>query len=369
MQSLSRRQTLTLAFLAMLSPFLRLVPRRVAIFAGSASWLAPLFTIPTFLALAAILSRLLKAVPGQGLAQISCKLLGSLPGKFFVLLWSVWLCLHGGFLLRSGADRFIVTIFRDSDPWIFVAVMAVLVLIAGMGTVKTLARSAEIFRPLLIVVLVAVTLLALPDIHPEYILPVTGQDLLPCLTGSVMVTDAVCIVLLTAAFLAGYEESQTPFFRSFGRFILPVCLLAAAICAAVVGVFGSALTSRLTYPFFVMVRDLTVFDTIQRFEALVVGLWVLPDFILVTMEVLIASDNLMLIFNEEKIPHRVFYWRSGNKFVWLCVLGVVLSAVFIARDARQLTLWADVLIPSMNLALCFLFPLLLFVVGKLRKQL
>lgn len=368
MRTLSRRQMLALMFVAMLSPFLRLIPRQVALFAGRTAWVAPLLAFFPLLALAAVLEKLLKAAPKHGLGEASCQILGGGVGKAALVVWSVWLCFHGGFILRSGADRFIGTIFPDSDAWIFVGVMAVLVLIAGLGSVKTLARSAEIFRPLLAVVLLAVVLLALPEVHWEYELPVMPADVLPSCLGGIMMADTVCVVLVLAAFLAGYESSDTPRLRSFGGFLVLTCVLASAICAVVVGVCGVTLTTQLSHPFFSMVRDITVFQTVQRFEALVVGLWVLPDFVLVTMELLIAADNLMLVFGGEKIEHGGLSWRSGNKFIWLGVLAAVATAIWIARTADQLALWAFTLIPAVNLTFCFGYPAVLFAVGKARKR-
>lgn len=117
-----------------------------------------------------------------------------------------------------------------------------------------------------------------------------------------------------------------------------------------------------------MVRDLTLFSVAQRFEALVVGLWVLPDFVLVTLEILLASDFLMIIFGGEKIPHRILYWKDGNKFVWLSVVAAVVVSMVIAPDIESLMNWADFIIPSINLTLCFATPVLLFLVGKARKK-
>lgn len=365
MQTISRRQMLALIFVAMMSPFLRLVPRQVTVFAGRAAWLSPVLAFPALVLLAAALALLLKAAPGQGLQQVSLKILGKPVGNACLLVWSVWLWFHAGFLLRSGADRFIGTIFPDSDPWIFVGVMAVLVLMAGLGSVKTLARTAELFRPLLAAVLAGVLLLALPDMHPEFVLPVLPADAWPCTKGSVMVVDTVCVVLLAAGFLAGYERSDTPFLRSMVKFLAVACLLAAAMCAVVMGVCGKTLTARLSYPFFSVVRDLTVFHTVQRFEAMVVGLWVLPDFVLVTMELLIAADNLMVVFGGEK-PHNMA-WRDGNRFIWLGAAAAVATAVFIARTAGELAVWAFTLIPIINLSMCYLYPAVLLAVGKVRK--
>lgn len=138
MKSISRRQMLALTFVAMLSPFLRLIPRQVAAAAGRAAWLSPWTALPVLLALIGVLAALLKCAPGQGLARVSCRVLGNGPGKAAMVIWSLWLCLHSGFLLRSGADRFIGTIFPDSDPWIFVIVMALLALVDNLRALAAL---------------------------------------------------------------------------------------------------------------------------------------------------------------------------------------------------------------------------------------
>lgn len=374
MKSISRRQMLALTFVAMLSPFLRLIPRQVAAAAGRAAWLSPWTALPVLLALIAVLAALLKCAPGQGLARVSCRVLGNGPGKAAMVIWSLWLCLHSGFLLRSGADRFIGTIFPDSDPWIFVIVMALLALVAGLGEMKTLARAAEIFRPPLLIVLLLALAIAAGTVRPEFLFPVSPEEAARSVQGGVMVADTLCIVAVLAAFLAGYEEGDAPFFPSFARFTAWSCLLACAICVAVIGVCGATLTRQLTYPFFSVVRDLTVFQTVQRFEALVVGLWVLPDFVLVSMELHIAADQLMLAF--EKTPREDTSVggfegavKRRNKLVWLCVAVMTAAAVLIARDAGQLAVWAFTLVPAVNLSLCFGYPLLLFAVGKLRRKL
>jgi len=367
MKRISRRQMLALAFVAMLSPFLRLIPGQAAAVAGRSAWLAALPALAVLLLLAKLLERVLKAAPGGGLAEAGCRILGDKAGKVMLVVWSAWLCFHGGFILRSGADRFIGTIFPDSEPWIFVGVMAALVLVAGLGSVKTLARTAEIFRPLLAVVLAAVLLMALSMVRWEYVLPVTAADVLPGVKGSIIVVDPLCIMLLLAGFLMGYDAGDTPFFRSFARFAGVSCLLAAAICAVVTGVCGATLTAHLTYPFFAVVRDLTIFHTMQRFEALVVGLWVLPDFVLVSMELLIAADNLMLVFGGEKPEHAGLSWRDGNRYVWIGTAVAVVTAVLIARTADGLALWAFTLVPAVNLTMCFAYPVVLFCVGKARK--
>lgn len=92
MKALSRRQMLALMFVAMLSPFLRLIPRQVALFAGRAAWTAPFLAFVPLLLLAAALEKILKAAPKHGLGEASCQILGGGLGKAVLVIWSVWLC-------------------------------------------------------------------------------------------------------------------------------------------------------------------------------------------------------------------------------------------------------------------------------------
>ena len=110
-KSISFRQLRILCFVAMLSPFLRLLPASVAARAGSAAWVSGGLSLLPALLLTAMLTLLLKSFPqGQGFDHILPRILGPFCGKLLLFLWSAWLVFHSGFLLRSGADRFIATI-------------------------------------------------------------------------------------------------------------------------------------------------------------------------------------------------------------------------------------------------------------------
>lgn len=368
-QPITRRQIMALSFVATLSPFLRLVPGRIAQTAGSAAWVSPIWAFPLLLLLAYLIFRLFKnAQPGQGLSDVILQIMGPFWGKSLVLLWSAWLIFHAGFTLRSGADRFVATVYTNSQPWPFMVIMALLGLVAGLGRAKTLARSAELFRPILLVVLVLIILFALPDVELNYILPVTLEDALPTLSGGLFITDVLSLVIFNSAFLRKYEEPEQPNTKDFAWFFLFTCILASLITLITIGLFGATLTGRLSYPFFSLVRDETIIFSMERTEALVVGLWVLPDFILIGIELNIASDNLILLFGGEKETQRMFYWKSGGKYVWICTGLALLVAMYILRDSRSLLVWSNTRIPILNLVLCFATAVVLFVVGKVRKR-
>ena len=89
-RTLSSRQLMTLSFVSLLSPFLRLIPGAVTSLAGSASWVsAALSLIPIFI-LSAVLTALLRKFPsGTGLAEAVLKSMGRFPGSVILSLWAL----------------------------------------------------------------------------------------------------------------------------------------------------------------------------------------------------------------------------------------------------------------------------------------
>ena len=191
-KSITPRQLRILCFVAMLSPFLRLLPASVTEHAGSAAWVSGALSILPALLLTAMLTLLLENFPqGVGFDHILPRILGNFGGKTVLFLWSAWLVFHSGFLLRSGADRFIATIYPTAKPGFFIVITAVACTVAAMGHVKPLARSAELFRPLLLFVIFVVLVFTLEDVEPTFLLPVTMQDAPAILKGVPLAAEAV----------------------------------------------------------------------------------------------------------------------------------------------------------------------------------
>lgn len=368
--SIFPRQRMTLAFVAALSPFLRLIPGQITRISGGGSWLTPLFFLPCLLLLALFLVKFLQSPTGAGgMIPGVLRVLGKGWGSFLLLLFGGWLLFLSGFALRSGADRLIATIFPNSSPWPFLIVMELLCLLAVMGPAKILARSAEIFRPLLMLTLVLVIAAFLPRIRPEYLLPIRFQDLPQVGQGSLLMTECLGVGLLIVSFLEPPNQGCVLDFRRIVRWLLEFSLLTAAVCAVTVGIFGPKLTGVLSYPFFTMIWDLELLNMVERIEAIIVGLWLLPDFILTGLEITVAAQIFLELTGQKKRTDRRIYWRGSGKLLWLCVALSTLSAVLITKDPQEMTLWAGQIIPGVNLAFCIGLPLLLFIAAKLRKLL
>lgn len=361
-RTISSRQLMALSFVSMLSPFLRLVPGAVTTLAGSASWVsAALSLIPVFLLSAALTALLHRFPNGSGLAAAVLKTMGRFPGSLILSLWALWLVFHSGFLLCSGADRFIATIYPGVKPTVFVWVTAGLCVFAALGQIKSMARISEIFRPLLLFVILLVLFFTIQEVEPTFLLPVTGRQTFEILQGIPLAAEAVSVILVNAAFLAKFTVPESkPHNRT--PWLIGVTILSILFCVTAVGSLGKTYVSALSYPFFIMARDLSILSGVERIEALVVGLWLLPDFVLISVELMIAADTILLVTKPQN-PQKA-------RRVWILIGSAF--AIFIAfrltPDSQTLVRWSERIIPAIHLGWAYLVIPSVWLISGLRKK-
>lgn len=358
---ISCRQLLILSFVSMLSPFLRLLPGSVAAVSGSAAWVSAAFSLLPAGLLLLLLQNLFLALPsGSGLADALVLSFGEKIGKTVLVLWSLWLIFHSGFLLRSGADRFIATVYHGSKPTLFILLTLLLCTIAAMGSIQTMARTCQIFCPLLLFVILLVLVFTLQEVEPTFLLPVTKEQTGEILKGMLLCAEPIGVVMVNAAFLLPYMKQNTAQKRHL-LWLPLVCLLSTLFCAISVGSLGETVTAALPYPFFVMARDLSIVSGVERIEALVVALWLLPDFVLVTIELMIAAENLLFLTEYPKEQYR-------KRWVAIGTCPAAITAFCIAPNSQSLHIWSNFIVPVVHLGWAFVVVPMLLLVLTLRKQ-
>ena len=364
-----RRQLQSLCAMALLSPVLRLIPGSAAERGGRAAWAGPLAALPLLLLYVWALCRLRSRMrEGESLPELSLRALGKGPGRALLLLYGAWLLLYAGFTLRAGADRFAVTIFPRSGAAVFVIPMGLLALLAALGPFRSLLRLARMVEPLLLGVLFGILLAAFRAADPTELLPLTPADAGALLRSAWPALDLAGFGLAAWFFFlpAGGEDGLFP---RTGGWAAALCLLLTALGAAVQGRFGPALCARLSTPFFALVRNLVFFRSLERMEALVVGLWIFPDFLLTGLCLHAAQRCLRLGCGyTPREGERRLSMAQGRWLIWLGGTGATALGLFLARDPAGLLLWSRGLIPALSLSGALLLPGLC-TLGIARKKL
>jgi len=358
---LSPRTVTGTAFVALLSPLIRRFPRTLAAEAGRSACLAPLFALIPLAALAGI-AGLLRRRGRESLAfgEILTLGFGKTAGKLLTGLCGLWFVAYGGFLLRSGADRFISTVYYGARPALFVLVMAGVCALAASGSTKAVFRAAMLLRPFLAGVLLLIFLLTLKDPDPGLLLPVQPEAR-GSITAAAEIVNLLAVGLLFA--FSGEKTEPPTRLRHWLRPVLGLLAVLLWMSLSCLAMFGPELTAKMRFPFFMLVRDLSVLGSLERLEPVVVAVWVFCDFVLVSLLLRIGTNNLRFCAGRPA-PE-----RCGGVLPLMCAAAAAAVALLIPGDMAAFDRLSEVLVPRLSAGFHIGLPLLTALVLALRKKL
>lgn len=365
------RQLLSLGAVIALGPALRLFPARAAQIAGRAGWLAALLALPLALAWARAMALLLDALrPGEEFPDLLLRLGGKTLGRPALTVLTLWCLAYTAFVLRSGADRLVGTVYPGASPALFSQLMGLVALVAALSSPRTLVRMGRMLLPLLYGVLGLLLFFAMRAAELGNLIPLAPSDLAPLMQAAPVPLDIVAGSGTALCFLAGGLKERSPGFAGLARWSALLCAALSLLCAAVIGSFGAPLTARLSRPFFVLVRTLVFFRTVERVEALVVMLWIFPDFLLAALFLWVGQYSLRLLcgYRPDAALHPRLDFSEGRVLIWALGAAAIVLSLFLAPDPAALERWSTRYVPWANLAFVFGFLPLLYIVGKKRRE-
>lgn len=369
--ALTSRQLLSIAGVGFLSPALRLIPGQNTELVGRAAWLSFVAAIPALLLLNWMISAVMSGRrSGEGMGGMVRRALGRTAGNIALLLFSAWLTFYAGFLLRSGADRFMTAIYPESSPAVFIVVMLLLSLMAALGRTRVLGRCSEIFLPLLSVTLAVVLIFAFIEFKVKNLLPVQPSDAKGVLLGAIPEFDIVSMLLLNTAFLEGLTPKDDKRTRRYGWLSVVTCLVMTALTAATIGRFGAEFTGNMSNSFFVLVRNTQLFGAVQRIESLVTAMWVFPDFVLTGFILILASESarMALGFPRRENSYRFTDLSNGRWVIWLVGALSLTAALTMASTDQELRLLSHTVVPGISMGFSIFGVALVLIIGKLRRK-
>lgn len=366
---ISRRQLMGVGVLCMLSLLIRRVPAQTISLAGSGAWLSTLLAGVPVTLLGSVVFRLMKGRWGrQGLGHVMLEVYGGF-GRVLLLIYAAWFVFLAAFTLRSSADRFITTIYPSSSPAFFVVTTLLACLPAVTGSLRALSRSAMLFRPILLGVLALVFGFALANVDMTGLWqPSQGREV-NILYGTVDIANLLAVSLYLSFF--GAQVRATPDTKSSLAWLAVVIGIAFTMVVVTVGTLGAELAAKIHNPFFAVVRDLTLFGTIEHVEAIVVTVWVFSDFVYLAALLHMAGLCLCLCFSvtpPDDDPG-LLELRHGRCLPLLCAILAGAAALLLAPTSSDLPRYAQLILPVGNLALSFGLLPLTALVGLLRRKL
>lgn len=241
-------------------------------------------------------------------------------GVVLTAVYTSWSALTQGHVLRQAASRLEITGGSQGVLGWMILLLALPVAWMSWGKPAAFFRGGEIYWMVLVAVLVAVGLLAIPQVNVSYLWP-QGEG---GWTSAVTAAGTVAVAAWVLPYIYKVSPQRREGVGAVGRWLLLLGVLAVGLAALTRGILGNG-AAGLSQPFFVTTG---VMGESARTEGLLSALWLICD--------LVWAGLLTRV------------WGSGKGPLWCVVIGVAIA----------LTGWTDgwpsMVWPIGNLALALL---------------
>lgn len=356
-EKISTRQAAILFFMTTLSPAIRLFPQYTANVAGKAGWLSPVVAlIPTIL-LIYIVNSFFKKYKDANLSDVYFKILGNILGRIVISLYLIWILIMLSLYVRYYAERILSSILPNTSISFLIIAMLFIVFLAARSGLVTIARANEIFFGIFVLIFFITFILGISQIHIRNILLVSYRDAWPVIKASNVILAIWGYFLFIFFFGDKINDKEHIKKFSFQAVLLKYASVTLFLIMTI-GTLGSALSSRMSLPFFVVVKNISVLGTVERLESVLLALWVISDFVIITVFTYISISLIKSIFK-----------LTGTKSLVSPVLLIAgIGSLYLAKNRFEIETFSTHITQPVNILFEFIIPFIVFGIGKIRKK-
>ena len=368
-RKISIRQVMIMFFFSSVSGIMRVTTPESGIFFSKSSWLSPFFATLPFFLLIFILDEITQNHRNKSFAQIIETVFGKIIGKIILFLFFTHVLLFISFFLKNFGDKFVFSIFPDVSAMFFIIILLLFALFAALKNIESFARFSEFSFIIASAVFMLSFFLALFNIKPTNLYPVTYYDTADILKSSVPMIS-LWSLLTFSLFLgdnirySGKLETDNPdnkFKRTAAKFMLIIALFNLLSLIAVIGIFNAETSKNLSMPYFMIFKSIKSVGVIQSFETFFIILWVFTDFIMIAYYMFIISKIFKTIFAINEKNAKIFMFP---------ITFIILILVYIAGKFNiNIEYFYTNILSYSSIILGYIFPFLLLLVGKMRRVL
>lgn len=358
-EKISLRQLAIILFTITYTPALRALPAYTANAAHQAAWLSPLVTLGFFIPIIFLFSSIYKKYREESLMEIMEDILGKLGGKIITILYIILITLLLILNTRNYADKLVATIYPDVNIIVFyVFMLALVAFILRRGGIVILARMNEIIFPILATIFLSLFLLSLRDIRISRLTPISPLDILPVFQANI----GVMVIFSYFPFLfllSNYVNNKEKLKKVCFQTLVILAFLLMALLISTIGVLGQSTIELTQVPYIAAIKQISLFHTLERIESAVISQWIFSDFVII-------SVLLLSVLNMFK---SLFKLSDTKPFIGIYLMITLLAALMLARNAAELELFISTVIFPPTIFLGYVMPVLVYVVGKIRRKL
>ena len=288
--------------------------------AGRDAWIAVLFATSFGVGLFRIYAYIPTLQPGMNLYETIEALIGRKASVILIWLYTIYFLYIAARVLRDFIELLITSTFPNTP----MEMLTILFMLAIIYTIylgpEVFARTSEIFFPyiVLFITVIGLLLLAGGDIHLENMQPVLADGMMPVMEAvfPTMIGFPFGETFVFTVFLASVQNSQKVPKVGMLAVLLSGFLL-TYMTIIILSVIGVDMAERSMFPLLNTVREIALFDFIERLDALAVFTMMIGIHIKVTMFFFGGLKGLEYVF---RIPYRSFTFPIGTIVTFFTIM-------------------------------------------------
>ena len=351
------RQIFILFILSTFSPAIRLFTQVCSDYGKIAGWTAPIISVIALFIIINVLNAFFKNNNEANLSDIFDIVLGKIAGKTLLVLYLLWTILLYFLYVRYYAERLLSSIFPNTNIRFFIIVMLIMIFISARGKIETFARFSEYSFILFTIIFIAFFVLLMPTMKLSNLLPITYYDAWPALKSSYPVIGIWGYVTFLF-FLGDNIKNKNEIKKYSKKAIWYLAIMTTLMMITVVGSLGYLNAERMPLPFFNVTKLISFMESFDRFEAVLLSAWVISDFIVITVFAKVIANIGKKLFNVSEIK----YFASP-----IILLGYA-GSLFLATNRYELETFSERVALITNTTMCYIIPIIILIIGKLRKK-
>ncbi len=355
--NISLRQAMLLFIVLFFAPAIRYIPIFAVNEANQAAWLAPFISVIFEIVYMAMLIKIFKKYKKESFIEIIIDVFGKILGKIICVLYLIWLTLMIAYNLRMFAERILTTINPSMSIVLLTLTLVVLVVYVIKDGIVVLSRMNELFFAIIFGIFVIIVIFIIPEIHINNLIPITYKDAFPVFKANMGIL-AIWAYNIAIFMFADKILDKKDFKNVSVKLIIYITIISFMVIIIPIGIFGNLVVQKMPVPFFSAIMQVSLFDSIERIESIVVVLWIITDFILISA----------LTYATLHIITKVFKLEEKNTFLNIYMILIFFLSLCIAKTSFELSSLSINVLTPLNIIMGYCIPVLTFLLAKIRKK-
>lgn len=234
--------------------------------------------------------------PGMSLVAIHRQALGRYAGGLLTLLFVLSQLSTASAEVRALGQFTTTQIMTDTPMRVILLFFSLVVLAAVSVGLQAIARTAQLFFTIFLIIFVLLVALLLSEIQPSHLLPVLHNGTGDLARGSLFMATFPYFSLISFLMIFPDVEQDAKRFRSYMTAIMIGGAIIITLVVLSLLVLGSFMTEQQIYSTYIMAKKISIGNFLQRLEFILIISYVLSTFFKCVIAVYATHRCLIELF-------------------------------------------------------------------------